>query len=104
MYTPVRAAAAGQVIWAGYAVPGQRHDSYGLCVIIQHNAHFSTLYAHMDDLTYGLQVRVGDIVQQGQIIGHVGLTGWTTGPHLHFEMRQDNVQFNPLLLLPNPAG
>lgn len=103
LYTPIRAAAAGVVTFAGYAVPGQRHDSYGLCVIIQHNAHFSTLYAHMDDLSYGLRVRRGDVVQQGQIIGYIGLTGWTTGPHLHFEMRENNVQFNPLLLLPNPA-
>ena len=102
MYTPIHAAAAGQVIWAGYAAPGQRHFSYGLCVIIQHNAHFSTLYAHLDDQKYGLQERVGDIVQQGQVIGYEGLTGWTTGPHLHFEIRQDNAQVNPLLLIPNP--
>jgi murein DD-endopeptidase MepM/ murein hydrolase activator NlpD len=102
LYTPIHAAAAGRVTWAGYAAPGQRHYSYGLCVIIQHNAHFSTLYAHMDDQKYGLQVRVGDIVQQGQVIGYEGMTGWTTGPHLHFEIRQDNVQVNPLLLIPNP--
>jgi murein DD-endopeptidase MepM/ murein hydrolase activator NlpD len=102
LYTPIHAAAAGRVTWAGYAAPGQRHYSYGLCVIIQHNAHFSTLYAHLDDQKYGLQVRVGDIVQQGQVIGYEGLTGWTTGPHLHFEIRQDNVQVNPLLLIPNP--
>ncbi|HKO25684.1 MAG TPA: peptidoglycan DD-metalloendopeptidase family protein, partial [Chloroflexota bacterium] len=102
LYTPIHAAAAGKVTWAGYAAPGQRHYSYGLCVIIQHNAHFSTLYAHLDDQKYGLQVRVGDIVQQGQVIGHEGMTGWTTGPHLHFEIRQDNVQVNPLLLIPKP--
>jgi murein DD-endopeptidase MepM/ murein hydrolase activator NlpD len=102
LYTPIHAAAAGRVTWAGYAAPGQRHYSYGLCVIIQHNADFSTLYAHLDDEKYGLQVRVGDIVQQGQIIGYEGMTGWTTGPHLHFEIRQDNVQVNPLLLIPNP--
>jgi murein DD-endopeptidase MepM/ murein hydrolase activator NlpD len=102
LYTPIHAAAAGKVTWAGYAALGQRHYSYGLCVIIQHNGHFSTLYAHLDDQKYGLQVRVGDIVQQGQVIGHEGMTGWTTGPHLHFEIRQDNVQVNPLLLIPNP--
>ncbi len=102
MYTPIHAAAAGLVTYAGYAVPGQRHDSYGLCVVIKHNDHFSTLYAHMDDLKYGLQVHSGDVVQAGQVIGYVGLTGWTTGPHLHFEMRDNNVQFNPLLLIPNP--
>ena len=102
MYTPVHAAAAGLVTYAGYAVPGQRHYSYGLCVVIKHNDHFSTLYAHMDDLKYGLQVHSGDIVQAGQVIGYVGMTGWTTGPHLHFELRENNIQFNPLLLIPNP--
>jgi hypothetical protein len=102
LYTPIHAVADGRVIWAGYAVPGQRHQSYGLCVVIQHNAHISTMYAHMDDLVYGLSVRQGDLVRKGQIIGHVGMTGWTTGPHLHFETRIDNVQFNPLLLIPNP--
>jgi hypothetical protein len=102
LYTPIRAVADGVVIWAGYAVPGQRHASYGLCVVIQHNAHISTMYAHMDDLVYGLSVRQGDLVRKGQIIGHVGMTGWTTGPHLHFETRENNVQFNPLLLIPNP--
>ena len=104
MYTPIRAAAAGLVVWAGYAVPGQRHESYGLCVIIRHNDLISTLYAHMDDLTYGLQVRAGDTVQQGETIGYIGMTGWTTGPHLHFEMRERNVQFNPLLLIPDPES
>ena len=102
LYTPIHAVADGVVIWAGYAVPGQRHESYGLCVVIQHNAHISTMYAHMDDLVYGLSVRVGDLVRKGQVIGHVGMTGWTTGPHLHFETRENNVQFNPLLLIPNP--
>ena len=104
LYTPIHAAAAGIVTAAGYAVAGQRHESYGLCVVIKHNNHYSTLYAHMDDQRFGLQVRVGDLVQQGQTIGVIGLTGWTTGPHLHFEMRQDNVQFDPLLLIPNPQA
>jgi len=49
-------------------------------------------------------VRQGDIVRQGQVIGHIGLTGLTSGAHLHFEMRQDGVQFDPLLLIPNPQG
>ncbi len=102
LYTPIHATAAGVVVYASYATPGARHDSYGLCVIIEHNAHVSSLYAHMDDQVNGLHVRVGDIVQQGQVIGNIGMTGWTTGPHLHFELRQDNVQFDPLLLIPNP--
>jgi len=41
-------------------------------------------------------------VQQGQIIGYEGLTGWTTGPHLHFEVRDAGMQIDPLLLIPDP--
>ena len=102
LYTPIHAVADGIVVFAGYAVPGDRHASYGMCVEIKHNDHIDSFYAHMDDLVYGLSVRQGDIVRQGQVIGHIGLTGLTSGPHLHFEMRQDGVQFDPLLLIPNP--
>jgi len=59
-YTPIHAAAAGLVVWAGLAVPGDDHGSYGNCVIIKHNAHISMLYAHMDDQIHPLEVRVGD--------------------------------------------
>ncbi len=103
-YTPIHAAAAGLVVWAGLAVPGDDHGSYGNCVIIKHNDHISTLYAHMDDQIHPLEVRVGDVVQQGQVIGYEGMTGWTTGPHLHFEVRVDNIQVDPLLLIPNPES
>jgi len=103
-YTPIHAAAAGVVVWAGLAVPGDDHGSYGNCVIIKHNDHISTLYAHMDDQIRPLEVRVGDMVAQGQVIGYEGMTGWTTGPHLHFEVRVDNIQVDPLLLIPNPES
>lgn len=102
LYTPIHAAAAGKVVWAGLAVPGDPHGSYGDCVIIEHNERFSTLYAHMDNQQFPLQVRAGDQVQQGQIIGYEGLTGWTTGPHLHFEVRDAGMQIDPLLLIPDP--
>lgn len=101
--TPVRAAAAGRVIFAGLFVPGQVHASYGLCVIIMHNNTLSTLYAHLD-AGLGLNVRVGDIVSQGQIIGFEGVTGNTTGPHLHFEVRANGVWANPLFYLPTQPG
>jgi len=103
-YTPIHAAAAGVVVWAGLAVPGDDHGSYGNCVIIRHNDHISTLYAHMDDQIHPLEVRAGDMVQQGQVIGYEGMTGWTTGPHLHFEVRVDNIQVDPRLLIPNPES
>jgi murein DD-endopeptidase MepM/ murein hydrolase activator NlpD len=102
--TPIRAAAAGRVIFAQLFVPGQPHLSYGLCVIIEHSAHLSTLYAHMD-LTLGLRVHVGQIVAGGQVIGYEGVTGNTTGPHLHFEVRVNGEFVNPLgLLPPEPPG
>ena len=97
--TPVHAAADGIVVYAGLAVPGQPTQSYGNCVVILHNAHISTLYGHMDMGQYGLQVQAGQVVRQGQVIGYEGQTGWATGPHVHFEMRLDNVQFDPLLLI-----
>jgi murein DD-endopeptidase MepM/ murein hydrolase activator NlpD len=97
--TPVHAAASGIVVYAGLAVPGSPTLSYGNCVMILHNAHISTVYGHMDMGQYGLQVYVGEVVHQGQIIGYEGQTGWATGPHVHFEMRLDNTQFDPLLLI-----
>jgi murein DD-endopeptidase MepM/ murein hydrolase activator NlpD len=97
--TAVHAAAAGVVIYAGLAVPGDPTMSYGNCVVIMHNDHVTTLYGHMDMGLDGLQVHVGQFVQAGQIIGYEGQTGWATGPHVHFEMRLNNVAFDPLLLV-----
>ncbi|MGH2347429.1 MAG: peptidoglycan DD-metalloendopeptidase family protein [Chloroflexota bacterium] len=97
--TPVHAAADGIVVHAGLAVPGDPTQSYGNSVVIVHNAHISTLYGHMQLGLHGLQVQVGQVVRQGQVIGYEGQTGWATGPHVHFEMRLDNVQFDPLLLV-----
>lgn len=67
-------------------------DGFGNYVIISHDGTYSTIYAHMAHTT----VSVGDYVQQGQKIGIVGSTGWSTGPHLHFEFRIDGVDSNPL--------
>ena len=65
---------------------------FGNYVIISHDGTYSTIYAHMAYTT----VSVGDYVQQGQKIGAVGSTGWSTGPHLHFELRVNGVDVNPL--------
>ncbi len=65
---------------------------FGNYVIISHDGTYSTVYGHMAHAT----VSVGDYVQQGQTIGTVGSTGWSTGPHLHFELRVDGIDTNPL--------
>jgi murein DD-endopeptidase MepM/ murein hydrolase activator NlpD len=97
--TPVHAAADGIVVYAGLAVLGDPTQSYGNCVVIEHNGHLSTLYGHMQIGLHGLQVQVGQVVRQGQVIGYEGQTGFATGPHVHFEMRLDNEEFDPLLLV-----
>ena len=84
--TPIRAAQRGLVISSGWL------PIYGFAVIIAHGSGFRTLYAHLHDFA----VRAGDMVQQGQVIAHVGSTGNATGPHLHFEVRYDNRSVNPL--------
>ncbi|MCM1506170.1 MAG: peptidoglycan DD-metalloendopeptidase family protein [Ruminococcus flavefaciens] len=65
---------------------------FGNYIIISHDGTYSTVYGHMAYTT----VSVGDYVQQGQKIGAVGSTGWSTGPHLHFELRIDGVDTDPL--------
>ncbi len=85
--TPIRAAGAGKVEIAG------RHGAYGVTVEIQHNGKYETLYAHMSKLAAG--IRRGRKVNQGQIIGYVGSTGRSTGPHLHYEVRVNGKAVNP---------
>ncbi|HUQ42637.1 MAG TPA: peptidoglycan DD-metalloendopeptidase family protein [Candidatus Limnocylindrales bacterium] len=82
MYTPIRAAAAGQVVTVGK--PYLAYGDTATVVIIAHGYNFSTLYGHLDDGPKPPVVRVGQNVAAGQIIAYVGMTGWTTGPHLHF--------------------
>ena len=110
--TPVLAAGSGKVIWAGYGLyygGNDINDPYGLAVTIQHNFGYNnrkliTVYAHMDTIT----VQVGDIVKAGDQVGTIGTTGFTTGPHLHFEVRLDTNNFfstrNPELWLIPPQG
>jgi len=84
------AADGGEVIHSG------KRSTYGICVIIQHDSHTKTYYAHMDEAL----VEVGDKVYPGQLIGTIGMTGLTTGPHLHFEIRKDNVMVDPMDYMP----
>jgi murein DD-endopeptidase MepM/ murein hydrolase activator NlpD len=62
-------------------------------VVIQHGQQFQTKYLHLSK--FGRGVRAGNRVQQGQIIGYVGSTGWATGPHLHYEFLVNGIYKNP---------
>ncbi|UYN93236.1 MAG: peptidoglycan DD-metalloendopeptidase family protein [Enhydrobacter sp.] len=86
--TPILAAGSGTVAQAG------RNGGYGLWVLIRHENGLSTGYAHMHGIARG--VRVGTRVRQGQVIGFVGSTGMSTGPHLHFELHRNGRPVNPL--------
>ena len=85
--TPIMAAGDGVVERAGV------FGGYGKYVRIRHNDTYSTAYAHMS--AYGKGIRTGARVKQGQIIGYVGTTGRSTGPHLHYEVMANNTQVNP---------
>ena len=84
--TPVHAAAAGTVFYADWM------SGYGNTVIILHGNGISTLYGHMS----AISVQPNQHVSKGQIVGKVGSTGQSTGPHLHFEVRYDGSPGNPV--------
>jgi murein DD-endopeptidase MepM/ murein hydrolase activator NlpD len=82
MYSPIAAAAAGRVTTVGK--PYLASGDTATVVIIAHGNNFSTLYGHLDDRVHPPIVQVGQSVGAGQIVAYEGMTGWTTGPHLHF--------------------
>ena len=88
--TKIYAAAAGTVTLAGW------NDGYGYCTIINHGGGYSTLYGHQRQKPI---VKVGQTVQAGQLIGYVGTTGNSTGPHLHFEYMKNGKQMDPSKLI-----
>ena len=88
--TAIHAAKAGTVVFAGVM------SGYGNVVIIDHGGGFSTLYAHQSRMA----VQQGQHVNQGDVIGYVGSTGHSTGPHLHFETRFGGAPRNPIPYLP----
>lgn len=111
--TPVLAAGSGSVVWAGWGLftgsPENIYDPYGMSVAIRHDFGYRgqplfTVYAHMR----AVDVAVGQWVEMGTPLGEVGDTGYTTGPHLHFEVRlgQNSYFFtrNPELWLAPPQG
>ncbi len=112
-YTPVLAAGPGRVVWAGYGLfdltPGRLDDPYGNAVSILHDFGFNnqplyTVYAHMT----AHNVFVGQEVKTGDVIGWEGSTGNSTGPHLHFEVREGTNGYyftrNPELWIAPYAG
>ncbi len=94
--SPVRTAQAGRVVFAG----GDPCCGLGYWVEINHGNGYSTRYGH---LMRPPTVPAGSFVSQGQVIGFSGNTGFSTGPHLHFETRQGGVPVDPLRLLPGGA-
>jgi murein DD-endopeptidase MepM/ murein hydrolase activator NlpD len=84
--TPIRAAAAGKVLSV------QNGGPYGLHTVISHGGGISTMTAHQSRVN----VRTGQVVSQGQVIGYVGTSGWVTGAHLHWEVHVNGVPYNPM--------
>jgi murein DD-endopeptidase MepM/ murein hydrolase activator NlpD len=98
--THVKATADGTVEFIG------KQNGYGNVIALKHQGGFSTRYAHLSSFQSGLHK--GSRVHQGDVIGHVGQTGWATGPHLHYEFRINDQVRNPLNValpeaLPIPA-
>ena len=86
--TPVPASNRGQVVFADFVI------MTGNTVVIEHGAGLKTIYMHLSELNCS----EGDMVEQGDIIGLLGSTGYSTGPHLHFELRINGVKSNPMNL------
>lgn len=87
----VYAIESGFVAYTGYSLFG-----YGKNIIISHNRHFTSLYAHLSEIA----TVKGRKISRGEAIGKVGSTGWSTGNHLHLEIYADGIQVNPLERLP----
>jgi murein DD-endopeptidase MepM/ murein hydrolase activator NlpD len=87
--TKVTAAQYGKVIFSGY------RGNYGKTVIIRHPDGYKTLYAHL----YKINVKRGQAVKQGEVIGSIGSSGRSTGPHLHFEVHQNGKVLDPRKVL-----
>ncbi len=111
--TPIMAAGPGTIVWTGWGLltetPGNQDDPYGLAVAIRHDFGYKdqqlyTIYAHLSLMN----VIKGQHVESGEVIGFVGSTGQTTGPHVHFEVRFPYNSFfytyNPELWIAPPQG
>lgn len=92
--TPIRAVGDGRVSFAGWK------NGYGNVVTIRHDSTYSTTYGHMSKIL----VKAGQSVSQSETIGKVGSTGFSTGPHVHFEMIKNGVKINPLQEVQPPSA
>ncbi|MBN2141313.1 MAG: M23 family metallopeptidase [Desulfovibrionaceae bacterium] len=89
--TPIYAPARGKIVFAG------RDSSYGLSVKLRHDSSLETVYAHLQRFA----IKPGQNVSRGELLGYVGNTGRSTGPHLHYEVRVNGVPVNPLRYILN---
>lgn len=89
--TPIKSIADGVIIEASFGRLG-----WGNTVVVQHANGLSSRYAHMDKIN----MIVGDQINKDQVLGTVGMTGWTTGPHLHLEVYQNGRAIDPAAVLP----
>jgi murein DD-endopeptidase MepM/ murein hydrolase activator NlpD len=96
MGTPVRAIGDGVVVAVG------KNGGYGNMIDIRHKNGYVSRYGHLSRFAKGLHR--GEHVTMGQTIGYVGMTGWATGPHLHFEIRINGVAHDPKVALKNKSG
>lgn len=88
---PIEPIKSGHVIEAGYAT-----DGYGNTVVVDHGKGLTSRYAHLSKI----EVKTGETITTATEIGKVGITGHTTGPHLHLEVRQNGAPLNPLSVIP----
>jgi murein DD-endopeptidase MepM/ murein hydrolase activator NlpD len=95
MYTPIRAAGHGKVVFVG-----KSPWDPAWIVIIAHSQHLVTWYGHVDNKSHPPKVKEGQYVAKGQVIAYNGMTGWTTGPHVHWAVQMDETWVNPRLFLP----
>lgn len=84
--TPIKSPATGKVVYAG------KGSGYGNMIIIQHGYGISTVFAHLSSIS----VKSGETVKRGDVIAEVGSTGYSTGPHLHYEVQVDGIPADPL--------
>ena len=87
--TKIRAVHSGRVLRTG------EDNRAGKYIFLEHSDGFVTFYCHCSEII----AEVGAVIRQGETIAKVGSTGWSTGPHLHFEVRKDNIRYNPLFIL-----